>query len=137
MDPLFISNPPATEVQQALSSRPELKAKRVRTLLVTAFGEIFVETEGGEVWSSDPVELACRKVSDSVPQLEALFQDPEWAQERLMSEVLLLAAERGIQRRDHQVFGLAPHPVLTGSIKVEQLIPMDLAVWHHVAFQHA
>jgi hypothetical protein len=45
----------------------------------------------------------------------------------------MLAHERGLERPPHQVFAIAPHPSLTGSLRVEQLMPMDLAGWHHIA----
>jgi hypothetical protein len=44
---------------------PELAGKRIRPLLVTAFGDIFVETESDEVWVASPVELTCEGVASS------------------------------------------------------------------------
>ena len=58
-----------------------------------------------------------------------------WARERLVTELLLLAEERGIRRGQHQVFAVAPHPFLSGSLRVENLVAMDLPVWHHICSQ--
>jgi hypothetical protein len=135
MDPLFVANPEETEIADALRLWPELGEMRIRPLLVTAFGYIFVETAAGDVWVASPIELACERVAGSVSELERLFADPTWAEERLLTEVAMLARERGIERPARQVFAVAPHPTFTGSLRVEQLMPMDLAVWHHIATQ--
>jgi hypothetical protein len=74
-------------------------------------------------------------MADSVAHLERLFSDSSWAEQRLMTELLLLAEERGIRRKQHQVFAIAPHPSLSGSMRVENLVAMDLHVWHHICSQ--
>lgn len=135
MDPLFVASPTVAEIAEALQLWPELADKRIRPLLVSAFGDIFVETDGGDVWVASPIELACDPVAGSVRELEQLFADPAWAKTRLLTEVALLAQERGIWREPRQVFAVAPHPSFTGSLRVEQLMPMDLLVWHHIAVQ--
>jgi hypothetical protein len=74
-------------------------------------------------------------VAGSVQELQRLFADSSWAQERLLTEVAMLAHERGLNRPPHQVFAVAPHPSFTGAIRVEQLMPMDLVLWHDIAAQ--
>ncbi len=135
MDPLFEAKPAEAEIGRALGFWPELAGQRLRPLLVTAFGDIFVELESGEVWVASPVELECEPIAASVTELEALFADLEWARLRLLTDVALLARDRGIERPTEQVFALAPHPCFTGSILVENLQPMDLVVWHSIATQ--
>lgn len=135
MDPLFISTPSEAEIGEALRLWPEFAGKRLRPLLVSAFGAIFVETDAGDVWAADPVEIVCAPVAPSVAALEALFADPHWGQERLMTEVVLLARDKGIDRPPHQVFSIAPHPCFTGSVMAGKLMPMDLKVWHHIVSQ--
>jgi hypothetical protein len=135
MNPLFIATPTPSSVSAALQLWPELDGKRIRPLLVSAFGEIFVEVESGEVWSADPIELKCERVARSTEELQALFANAKWAQERLLVEVVLLAKERGKQRPEAQVFAIAPHPYLGGKIRAETLMPMDLEVWHHICSQ--
>jgi hypothetical protein len=135
VDPLFISTASEAEIGEALHMWPELAGRRIRPLLVSAFGEIFVETDVGDVWAADPVEMVCQPVAPSFAALEALFADPEWAQERLMTEVLLLARDKGIERPQHQVFSIAPHPSFTGSVMAGTLMPMDLKTWHYIVSQ--
>ncbi len=135
MDPLFVANPSEAEIAGALQLWPELAGKRIRPLLVSAFGDIFVEAEAGAVWAASPIELTCEPVARSVPELERLLADPSWAEERLLTAVALLARERGIERPPDQVFAFAPHPCFTGALRVEQLMPMPLRVWHHIALQ--
>jgi hypothetical protein len=135
MDPLFVASPTEAEIANALRLWPELSSKRVRPLLVSAFGDIFVETEAGDVWIVSPIDLSCEQIAGSVKELEQLFADSAWAQPRLLTEVALLARERGIERAPGQVFAIAPHPSFTGSLRVEQLMPMDLSVWHTIAVQ--
>jgi hypothetical protein len=132
MDPLFIATPSEASIGAALRLWPDLNGKRIRPLLVSAFGDIYVETGAGDVWVVQPLELACEAVASSVGELQQLFSDAEWAQERLLTEVALLAQERGRPRLQTQVFAVAPHPSLGGRIAVDNLLAMDLQVWHHI-----
>jgi hypothetical protein len=132
MNPLFIATPAEASISTALRLWPELAGKRVRPLLVSAFGDIYVEANTGEVWVAQPIELACEQVANSAKELQGLFSNVKWARERLLTEVALLAHERGTSRPDHQVFSIAPHPLLGGQIRVENLVAMDLEIWHHL-----
>lgn len=135
MDPAFVATPTESAISAALALWPELAGYRVRPLLVTAFADIYVEKEAGEVWAAKPIELECGRVCGSVEELQRLFSDPEWAAENLLTDLALLAKERGISREASQVFAFAPHPSFTGNLGIEQLMPMDLDVWHHLCRQ--
>ena len=87
------------------------------------------------MWAASPIELTCEPLARSVEELERLFADPSGADLRLLSEVALLARDKGIDRPKHQVFAIAPHPAFTGSITAGKLVPMDLTTWHHLASQ--
>jgi hypothetical protein len=132
VDPLFVAVPSEESISAALRLWPELGGKRIRPLLVTAFGDIYVETSTGEVWAAQPLELICEKVASSVDSLQAMFSDAEWARERLLTELALLAQEQGKTRLENQVFAVAPHPCLGGEIRAGNLMAMDLEVWHHI-----
>jgi hypothetical protein len=136
LDPLFEATPTEQEIGNALRLWPELAGKRVRPLLVTAFRDVFVEMDEGDVWVASPIELTCKRVAASAAELRELLTKPEWAQERLLTEVVLLASEQSVVRARHQVFAIAPHPLFTGSILAGNLVPMDLVVWHSIALQH-
>jgi hypothetical protein len=135
MDPLFVATPSEGSISAALQLWPELASKRTRPLLVSAFGDIYVESSTGEVWVAQPLELTCEQVASSVDALQKLFSSAKWAQERLLTEVVLLAKERGKVRPESQVFAVAPHPSLGGRIRVENLVAMELQVWHHICSQ--
>ena len=135
MDPLFIASPSEEDVASALALWPELSCRRIRPLLITAFGDIYVEADTGEVLVADTIDLVCSHVADSVRQLQQMFSDPEWAEEKLITDLVLLAHERGVARASNQVFSIAPHPCFTGNIQAEQLLPMDLQIWHHICSQ--
>jgi hypothetical protein len=135
VDPLFEAHPSEEEIGDALRLWPELSGKKVRPLLVSAFGDIFVETDAGDVWVASPIELTCEPVAKSVDDLKRLFADPTWAEPRLLTEVALLARDQGVERPRHRVFAIAPHPCFTGSILAGKLMPTDLAIWHHIASQ--
>jgi hypothetical protein len=135
MDPLFVASPSEGEIGEALRLWPELAGKRIRPLLVSAFGDIFVQTDVGEVWVASPIDLTCEPVADSEEDLQRLLADPAWAEPRLLTEVALLARDHGIVRPQHQVFAVAPHPTFTGSVTAGNLVPMDLKIWHHIASQ--
>lgn len=135
MDSIFIATPSEEAIKTALSVWPELAGRRVRPLLVTAFGDIYVETEEGEVWAAKPIELESVKVCGSIQELEKLFSNSEWAEENLITNLALLADEQGIKREPHQVFAFAPHPCMTGKLDIEHLMPMEVNTWHHLCSQ--
>ena len=135
MDPKFVATPGAAEIAETLLMWPELRGLRVRPLLITTFGDIFVEKVAGEVWIASPIELSCERVATSGEEFQRLFSNPEWVQQQLLTEVVLLARDKGVRRPPDQVFAIAPHPSFTGSIKATEFVPMNLAVWHHLALQ--
>lgn len=135
MDPRLIATPPASDVARALALWPELAGSRVRPLVITAFGRIFVETDQGGILLVDPIGLTCKQVARSSNELQQLFSDPSWAREQLLVDVALLAHQRRISRPTHQVFAIAPHPCFTGKVDVDHVMLMDLYVWHHISLQ--
>lgn len=132
MDARFVATPSAADLQQALACWPELASRQIRPYLVTAFGDVFVETREGPVLLVDALELAVDEVAPSVDALNALLADSEWASERLLVDVVVLADERGVTRAPEQVFAVAPHPRLGGSITVDSLLVMSLPAWHTI-----
>lgn len=135
MDPMLMATPDEAQIRDALATWPELSASRLRPLLVTAFGDIFVETTDGEVWVASPVYLAFERVAGSVNEFERLFADQTWTDTRLLTGVALRARREGIERRPDQVFAIAPHPALSDSLMEGKLVPMNLRIWHHMAAQ--
>jgi hypothetical protein len=135
MDSLFVATPPEDEIAAALRLWPDLAGRRIRPLLVTAFGDIYIEEAAGCIQVVDALELVCEPVASSIAALEQLFTDATWANERLLVEVLLLAKECGLTRSPERVFGVAPHPSFTGHVRVENMVAMDLYAWHHICAQ--
>jgi hypothetical protein len=135
MDALFVATPDEVEIEEALRMWPELSGLRVRPLLVSAFGDIFVETATGEVWVASPIDLVYERVAASVEELERLFSNAAWAHPRLLTDVALLASAKGVERRQDQIFAIAPHPCLTGSSSAGEVTPMTLRLWHNIALQ--
>lgn len=83
---------------------PEVAGKRIRPRMVTAFGDIFVELPSGEIWLVDTVALTCERIVESFDELQELFDRRDWSEEHLLTELALLAEERGITRPPHQVY---------------------------------
>lgn len=135
MDPMLVATPDDGQIRDALATWPELSSARLRALLVTAFGDIFVETTKGEVWVASPVYLAFERVAGSISEFNALFADQTWTDARLLTGVAMQAQREGIQRRPDQVFAIAPDPRLSGSLTDGKLVPMNLRIWHHIAAQ--
>ena len=89
MDPAFIATPSEAGILAALSLWPELAGRRIRPLLVTAFGDSYVETDTGEVWVANPIELECSRVTSSVQELQQFFSNTVWAEEHLITDLAL------------------------------------------------
>lgn len=135
MDPMLLATPDETQIRDALATWPELAEARIKPLLVTAFGDIFVETNSGEVWVASPVYLEFERVAGSVSDFERLFADQEWTDMRLLTGLAMRAQREGLQREPDQVFAIAPHPRFTDSPMDGKLVPMTLRIWHHMAAQ--
>jgi hypothetical protein len=78
MDPLFVASPTETQIADALRLWPELAGKRIRPLLVTAFGDVFVETDAGDIWIASPIDLACERIAGSLTELEEHSEARGW-----------------------------------------------------------
>jgi hypothetical protein len=135
MDPMLVATPDEAQIRDALATWPELATARIRPLLVTAFGDIFLETPDGEVWVASPVYLEFERVAGSVRDFEELFADQEWTDTRLLTGLAMRAQREGPERLPDQVFGIAPHPRFTDAPMDGKLVPMSLRVWHHMAAQ--
>ena len=75
MNPLFVATPSEESIAAALGLWPELAGMRIRPLLVSAFGDIYVESSAGDVWVAQPLELSCERVADSVDSLQKMFSE--------------------------------------------------------------
>jgi hypothetical protein len=135
MDPMLVATPDQAQIRDALATWPELATARIRPLLVTAFGDIFVETTDGEVWVASPVYLAFERVARSVSDFERLFVDQDWTDARLLTGLAMRAQREGLQRQPDQVFAIALHPRFTDSPMDGKLVPMTLRIWRHMAAQ--
>ena len=130
----LFATPSAEDIQRALDCWPSVSG-RLRPIAVSAFGDVFFERPDGSVYRLDPLEGMVTVAAASLDEFEGLVRDTTWIEENLMPAFLDVASERGITREPHQVFAFAPHPVFTGALRVEQLMPMDLPVWHGIAAQ--
>ena len=133
MDPLFVALPDDAQIAEALALWPELDGREVAPILVTALGDVFVETDAGDVWVASPKDLACWPIAPSVDAFEELLEDQDWVHERVGAEICLIARSMGVSRPPEQVIGIMPHPVVTGHGPLGSLIPMDLVAWHRLA----
>ncbi len=133
MDPRLHATPPPDQVDAALGRWPELAGRRLVALLVTAFGDLFVEVDEGQVWLASPNHIACVPVASSRQELAQLFRDPEWVQRRLMIYVILRLESVGMTRPRDQVWAASPHPALGGDLEEGDYAPMDLDAWHELA----
>jgi hypothetical protein len=131
----LVATPTEAEIAEALSLWPEVNTARIRPLLISAFGDIFVEREDASVWIASPIELSCYRLADSVADLERLFSDPEWGRQRMRTDLVLRAQAEGVTRSPEQVFAIAPHPVFSGFVPVGRFVQMDLALWHNISLQ--
>lgn len=66
LDQLFVATPSEAEIGETLTMWPELSGLRLRPLLVTAFGDVFVETADGDVRVVSAIDISCEAVAPSV-----------------------------------------------------------------------
>lgn len=133
MDPRLQATPIPEQLDRALAAWPELAGHALIVLLVTAFGDVFVEVDEGEVWLVSPAYAAVGRVAESRRELAQLFRDPELAARRLgIYEVLRLESE-GRTRPAGQVWAHHPHPLRGGVVEGGAYVAMDLDAYHVLA----
>ena len=134
LDTSLFASPSHDDIERSLACWP-LVSGRLKPHAVSAFGDVFYQRPDGAIHRLDPLEGIVTVAATSAEQFNDLLKDKDWLDGNLMPELINLAMERGITRDPHQVFAFAPHPVFTGALRVEQMMPMDLPVWHGIASQ--
>lgn len=130
MDPRLRAVPTPEQLDRALAAWPELGGHALVALLVTAFGDIFVEVDEGEVWLVSPGHAAVGRVAASRQELAQLFRDPDWSERRLgIYEILRLDSEHRSRPID-QVWAHDPHPAQGGGHDGGEYRLMDLDASH-------
>ncbi|MDJ0909087.1 MAG: DUF1851 domain-containing protein [Woeseiaceae bacterium] len=130
----LFASPSNEDVERALGYWPSLSGP-LKPHVVSAFGDIFFQRTDGSIHRLDPLEGSVSVAASSIDQFNELLDDKDWLEANLMPDFLSVAAERGVTREPHQVFAFAPHPAFTGQLRIDQLKPMDLPVWHMISSQ--
>lgn len=114
---------------------PHTLTGRLRLIGASVFGDLFIERPDGSVEKLDVLEGGVHKIASSFQEFGSLMNNPAWQAESLLTEDIALLYERGVHRADTQFFAVAPHPVLTGGIIWDRVMPMDAVVWHSICAQ--
>jgi hypothetical protein len=134
MDPSLYATPTEQEIAQTLLMWPEVSTRRARPILVTAFGDIYFESDEHDVWRASAAELQFERVAESVPAFDQAMQDTDYLRAVLLVDLVEVATLRGITRQQDEVFSIAPHPNLA-PLEAATFVPMSLRIWHHIALQ--
>jgi hypothetical protein len=96
-------------------------------ILVSAFGDVFVEDNAG-IWFLDTVEGKLERVCDGRSDLHGILNSEEGAEHYLLAGLARAAADVGLVPKDGQCYDFKVPPVLGGKVELENLQVMDFMV---------
>ncbi len=117
---------------EALEAWRWLVPQRVRPLVVTAFGDLFLVEDSGAVMFLDTIGGKCESVASSTRQLKQKIQEPDLLDEWFMPGFLDELRQTGVMLSPGECYSALHSVALGGSFTVENWQPTHWRV--HFAF---
>jgi len=130
----FYINPSSSEVEAALESWHWLPIHSKQPILVTAFGDIFLEGDGG-IWFLDTLEGELNKVASNKDELDGVLATEDGESRFLLSGFVERAHREELTLSDGQCFSFKTAPVAGGAIEFENIEPRNFVVAVNLAGQ--
>ena len=97
-------------------------------VVMTAFGDWFLQDDEGRIHFLDLVAGKLTKVADSGEAFRDAMKTPEKLDEWFIAELVALLVESGVVLGPNQCYGYRVPPVLGGKLEVGNIEPTDLMV---------
>jgi hypothetical protein len=131
---VFLIHPSTDEINDGLEAWDWLDFSGKEPFAVTAFGDVFFDSDDG-VYFLDKVSGELEVVCDTKKELEGILNTTDGQDHFLMSELVLLARERGLILEDGECYEFKIAPMLNGEMVFDNLQKMDFKVSLHITGQ--
>lgn len=131
---MFFITPNDIDITRALESWHWLPIKSKKPVLVTAFGDIFLESNDG-IWFLDTLEGKLLRICDTTQELENLLRTEEGENHYLFAGFVERAHREGMRLGDGQCYDFRVNPVVGGKIEYENIEPRNFVVAVNLAGQ--
>ncbi len=125
----------AVDCERLLSDWSWLVQGQYSPLLMTAFGDLFLQSDDGHVWFLDLVSGEFKDVAHSRDDWAEMFNDPQTVEEWLMPGLVEALLGQGISLVEGTCYGYRIPPVLGGKIEIENIEQTDLSVYYSITGQ--
>ena len=131
---MFLIKPSKEEILEGLESWDWHDFTGKEPIAVTAFGDVFFESKEG-IYFLDKVSGEFTVVCKTKEELEKILNTPDGQDHYLMSEIVLLARERGLLLNEGECYEFKIAPFLSGPIEFDNLQKMDFKISLHITGQ--
>jgi hypothetical protein len=131
---MFLIKPAIQDIHDGLESWDWYDFSGKTPIAVTAFGDVFFESPEG-IYFLDKVSGDFSVVCDTRNELEKILNSQEGHDHYLMSELVLLARERGLVLNEGECYEFKISPFLNGPVSFDNLQKMSFKVSLHITGQ--
>ena len=131
---MFLINPRKEDIHDGLESWDWYDFTGKVPIAVTAFGDIFFDSNEG-IYFLDKVSGDFTVVCETKEELEKILNTSDGQDHYLMSELVLLARDRGLLLNEGECYEFKIAPFLSGQIELDNLQVMDFKVSLHITGQ--
>jgi hypothetical protein len=108
---------------------------RVRPVLLTMFGDWFLERPNGDVELLDLLDGKLTRVAGSIRELEGLLDDQEMQDRWLLGPTIVALHARGLRPGPGECYGYKLPPIVGGPVAVDNIEVLLLTVWQSIMGQ--
>jgi hypothetical protein len=134
-DDLLIQNISQQEAQLWLGYWSGWIKDRVVPVFMSKFGDWFLRRQDGSTVEFSVIEGTYSVIASTPEEFSALVNNADWQENHLLSLLVAQLHERNIVPPPGQCYAIAPHPVWTGTINLDQVMLMDTGIWQHICAQ--
>lgn len=131
---MFFIKPSPEAIARALESWGWLPIQSKEPVLVTAFGDIFLESIDG-IWFLDTIEGALTRVCETRAELEAILGTEDGENHYLLAGFVERAQNDRMTLSEGQCYDFKVNPVVGGAIEYGNIEPRDFVVAVNLAGQ--
>ena len=125
----------AVDCARLLSDWSWLVEGQYSPLLMTAFGDLFLQSDDGHVWFLDLVSGEFNDVARCRDDWAEMFNEAQTVEEWLMPGLVEALLEQGMSLAEGSCYGYRIPPVLGGKIEIENIEQTDLSVYYSITGQ--
>jgi hypothetical protein len=108
---------------------------QVAPILMSMFGDWYLRRPDGTTDELSVIEGTCVRVASTYEEFWSLVNAQAWQEDHLLSWLVFDLHQRGLIPKAGQCYGFAPHPLISGAIKAEHAMVMQIGAWQSICAQ--